>query len=125
MSKVGRVLILGPALLIFWAAGCRRAPPTITQANPIIAEEVRLEGFDVLPAEARDDLAEELPLRAGMLLTEESEKAAGERAVEILQNHGRPYAQVGIAREPIDPARSEGLATAVAPNGTLHAYVVA
>ena len=35
-----------------------------------------------------------------------SEKAAGERAVEILQNHGYPYAQVGIAREPIDATRA-------------------
>ena len=41
-----------------------------------------------------------------MMLTDEVEKAAGERAVEILQNHGYPYAQVGIAREPIDATRA-------------------
>ena len=41
-----------------------------------------------------------------MTLTDEVEKAAGERAVEILQNHGYPYAQVGIAREPIDATRA-------------------
>ena len=106
MLKVGRVLILGPALFIFCAAACRKAPPAIVPDNTAIVDEVRLEGFDVLPADVREDLAEELPLRAGKRLTDDAEKAAGERAVEILQNHGRPYAQVGIAREPIDPART-------------------
>ena len=48
----------------------------------------------MLPADAREEL-QDLPLRAGMVLTDEVEKAAGERAVEILQNHGYPYAQVG------------------------------
>src|SRR5688572_22939502 len=106
MLKVGRVLILGPALFIFCAAACRKAPPAIVPDNTAIVDEVRLEGFDVLPADVREGLAEELPLRAGKRLTDDAEKAAGERAVEILQNHGRPYAQVGIAREPIDPART-------------------
>jgi outer membrane protein assembly factor BamA len=67
---------------------------------------VRLEGVDALPADAREELKEDLPLRAGMTLTDEVEKAEGERAVEILQNHGYPYAQVGIAREPIDAKRA-------------------
>jgi hypothetical protein len=46
----------------------------------------------------REQLRKDLRLRPGFLLTDDDEKAAGERAVEILQNHGRPYAQVGIAR---------------------------
>ena len=58
------------------------------------------------PPDARDELRDDLPLRAGDALTDEVEKAAGERAVEILQNHGYPYAQVGIAREPIDATRT-------------------
>ena len=41
-----------------------------------------------------------------MTLTDELEKSAGERAVEILQNHGYPYAQVGLVREPIDAKRA-------------------
>ena len=53
-----------------------------------------------------DDLRDELPLRAGVALSDEVQKTAGERAVEVLQNHGRPYAQVSIAREPIDAART-------------------
>ena len=99
---LGRVLILGSALFVC----CAKAPPKTAPDNPIVVEDVRLEGFDVLPADVRDDLGGELPLRAGVTLTDEVEKSAGERAVEILQNHGRPYAQVGIAREPIDTSRT-------------------
>lgn len=99
-----RRLALPAAFLL--ATACRQAPPTIAPENPIIVEEVRLEGFDVLPIDVREELPGDLPLRAGVTLTEDVETAAGERAVEILQNNGRPYAQVGIAREPIDEKRA-------------------
>jgi translocation and assembly module TamA len=102
MANVGRVLIVGPALFIC----CAKTPPKVVPENPVIVEEVRLEGFDVLPVDVREDLPGDLPLRAGIALTEDVEKAGGERAVEILQNHGYPYAQVGIAREPIDSSRT-------------------
>jgi outer membrane protein assembly factor BamA len=106
MEHVGRVLIFGPAFFILCGVACNQAPPKVIPDNPISVEEVRLEGFDVLPADAREDLQNDLPLRAGVILTEEVEKTAGDRAVELLQNHGRPYAQVGIAREPIDATRA-------------------
>src|SRR5262245_22450115 len=102
MANVGRVLILGPALVI----SCARLPPKAAPDNPITVDQVRLEGFDVLPPDAREELGEDLPLRAGVTLTDELQKTAGERAVEALQNHGRPYAQVTIARVPIDAARA-------------------
>ena len=51
-------------------------------------------------------LEDALPLRAGTALTDELEKATGDRAVEILQNHGYPYAQLSIARVPIDATRA-------------------
>ena len=96
----------GPALVFLLAPACRHAPPTVAPGNPVIVEEVRLEGIDGAPADARAELRDDLPLRAGMTITDEAEKAAGERAVEILQNHGYPYAQVGIGREPIDATRA-------------------
>jgi outer membrane protein insertion porin family len=102
MRNVGRVLILGPALFV----SCARVSPKTVPDNPVTIEEFRLEGFDVLPPEVREKLVEELPLRAGVTLTDELQKTAGERAVEVFQNHGRPYAQLTIAREPIDPARA-------------------
>ena len=107
----------GPALFILCAAGCRQPSPKIVPDNPITVEEVRLEGFDVLPPDVRDELRDDLPLRAGAALTSEAEKAAGERAVETLQNHGYPYAQVALAREPIDVARTR--VTLRADPGTL------
>jgi len=88
------------------AVACRPASPNFRPDNQVIVEEVRLEGFDVLPPDVREHLDDALPLRAGVALTDETQKAAGERAVELLQNNGRPYAQVGIVREPIDQTRS-------------------
>jgi outer membrane protein assembly factor BamA len=94
-----------PAFFIVLAVGCSTAPPTVTPDNPIIVEDVRVEGIDTVPADAREEFAD-LPLRAGMTLTDDLEKSTGERAVEILQNHGYPYAQVGIAREPAGSNRT-------------------
>jgi translocation and assembly module TamA len=92
--------------LVLPALACRHGSPKVAPDNPVTVEEVRLEGFDVLPPDVREEFGDELPLRAGVTLTDELQKTAGERAVEALQNHGRPYAQVSIAREPIDASRS-------------------
>ena len=100
-------MLLGPALFLLCAAACRQAPPRIAPDNPIVIDEVRLEGFDVLPVDSREHFQDDLPLRAGAMLTSDAEKTAGERAVEILQNNGYPYAQVAIAREPVDPGRAK------------------
>ncbi|HUP41053.1 MAG TPA: hypothetical protein VM115_13095 [Vicinamibacterales bacterium] len=105
MATVGRVLFFGPAFFIALAVGCTKVPLKVTPANPVIVEDIRVEGVDRVPADAREAL-QDLPLRAGMVLTDELEKSAGERAVEILQNHGYSYAQVGIALEPVDTTRA-------------------
>jgi translocation and assembly module TamA len=102
MANVGRVLILGSALFVC----CAKTPPKVVSENPIVVDAVRLEGFEVLSPDAREDFEDDLPLRAGVTLTDEIEKSAGERAVEVLQNNGHPYAQVGIAREAIDSKRA-------------------
>jgi outer membrane protein assembly factor BamA len=101
----------------FLAFGCRQPAPSVTPENPSTVAEVRLEGFEVLPVAVREDLEGELGLRPQITLTDEIEQRAGERAVEILQNNGYPYAQVGIAREPID-ARSARVVVRAQP-GTL------
>ena len=102
MRNVGRVLIFGPAFFIC----CAKVPPKVIPDNPVVVAAVRLDGFEPLPIDVREKLAGDLPVRVGVTLTDELEKAAGERAVEVLQNHGHPYAQVGIAREPIDATRA-------------------
>ena len=69
-------------------------------------EEIRFEGFDVLPQDDLEDLREKVALRSGVAVTEEAEKSTGNAAVEALQNHGYPYAQVSIAREPFGQNRT-------------------
>ncbi|RPI55463.1 MAG: hypothetical protein EHM55_07810 [Acidobacteria bacterium] len=102
--RVGRFCAL--AIVAALAGGCRHAPPTVAAGPPVIVEDVTLEGFDVLPVAAREELEDALPLRAGTALTDELEKTTGDRAVEILQNYGHPYAQVSIARVPVDATRA-------------------
>ncbi len=101
--RIGRFCVLA---IVAALAGCRHAPPKVAATPPVIVENVTLEGFDVLPVVAREALEEALPLRAGMTLTSELEKAAGDRAVEILQNYGYPYAQLSITRVPVDATRT-------------------
>jgi outer membrane protein assembly factor BamA len=96
------IVVLGLLAL----GGCRHTPPNVAVENPVVVEDVRLEGFDVLPIGAREDLAGDFPLRSGTGLTGEIEQVAGDRAVEILQNHGYPYGQVSIAREPLGAGRA-------------------
>lgn len=78
---------------------CRRAPVNVDPANTVQVDEVVFEGFDVLPDEELEELRDRVPLRPGTTLTEERETQTGNAAVEALQNHARPYAQVGIARQ--------------------------
>ena len=99
--RLAAVLALG-----FLAIGCRPSPPTIAVDNPVVVEGVQIEGFDVLPVDARAALSRALPLGPGTDLTREREQAAGERAVQILQNHGYPYAQVSLERVPIGSTRA-------------------
>jgi outer membrane protein insertion porin family len=78
----------------------------------VIVEDVRLEGFDILPADELDELRQRLPARSGAPLTDGVEKATGDAAVETLQNRGYPYAQVSIVREPLGQARARLLVQA-------------
>jgi outer membrane protein assembly factor BamA len=91
---------IGALALVSFA--CTQPSPNVTPEDRVTVADVRLEGFDVLPVQVREDFEEALPLRPHITLTEEIERRSGERAVEVLQNHGFPYAQVGIARETID-----------------------
>jgi outer membrane translocation and assembly module TamA len=93
------------AVLAVSSARCRHAPPQLTASQPITIDEVRLQGFEGLPVDQQNDLREDLHLRVGAALTDDSETAAGDMAIEVLQNHGYPYAQVRIARETVAPAR--------------------
>ena len=88
------------ATLVVLAPACRRVPPTVSPDAVVHVDEVAFEGFDVLPAHELEDLRDRVPLRAGAALTEKAEQETGTAAVEALQNHARPYANVAIVRQP-------------------------
>jgi outer membrane protein insertion porin family len=101
--------LVGSALFFIGAIlqpACRHAPPKLRTAAPVIIEEVQLQGFDILPVDQLEELRKELPIQSGAALTDEAEQAAGHAAVEALQNHGYPFAQVQIARDPVDQNRT-------------------
>src|SRR4051812_45396642 len=93
--KSAEILTLITMTLI---SGCR-ANGRASDSSLGVISDVRLEGFDVLPAEEIQDLRDRIHLKPGDRLTEKAQQAAGTRAVETLQNNGYPYAQVGIGHE--------------------------
>ena len=91
--KSVEILIL---IAVAISSGCRTNAPAASDSSLGLVTDVRLEGFDVLPAEEIQDLRDRIHLKPGDRLTEKAKQAAGTRAVETLQNNGYPYAQVGI-----------------------------
>jgi len=88
----------GVLLLAATTDNCRTLPPKPATAVTLHVSGVRLKGFDVLPPDVVEGLRDRLP-KPGAPLTDDVEQAAGNMAVETLQNHGYPYAQVQITRE--------------------------
>ena len=71
---------------------------TISEGEPLIVAQVRLEDFDVLRQEVRDRLRRDLPLQAGEPLALQEAIASGELAAQMLKNHGYPNAEVKLDR---------------------------
>ncbi len=84
--------------------GCRTMPPKATAKPVARVADVELVGFDVLSPDALSNLRNRIPAKPGRRLTDSAEQATGNAAVEVLQNHGYPYAEVGIARADAGPA---------------------
>ncbi len=66
----------------------------IAEGEPIVAQRVALEGFDVLPDASRAGLAARLPLQDGQPLDRSLMQASREAALEELKEEGYPYASV-------------------------------
>jgi len=95
-------------------AGCRTLPPKSAPDTAVRVADVRLIGFEVLPADALERLRDEMPLKTGAVFTDAVEQSAGTLAVETLQEQGRPYAEAQIAREPVGPNSIRVVITALA-----------
>ena len=89
----------------------------IDEAEPIRVDAVELQQFDVLPENERKALIGSLPLRPEQPLDRQLELAARERALNVMRDHGYPYAQIEIREEEAGPRRRK-LVLAATP-GTL------
>jgi len=69
----------------------------ISEGEPLVAERVELNGFEVLPETHRKSLETTLPLKPGQPLDRALIQAAHESALDELKDHGYPYASVRVA----------------------------
>ena len=89
----------------------------ISEGEPILVAAIELQRFDVLPENERKALLESLPLQPEQPLDRQLALAARERALNVLRDHGYPYAQVELREEEAGP-RQRKLVLAATP-GTL------
>lgn len=69
----------------------------IDEGEPIVAERIVYDGFEVLPEDHREALERVLPLREGAPLDRALVQASRETALDEFRDHGYPYASVRIA----------------------------
>jgi outer membrane protein assembly complex protein YaeT len=73
---------------------------TISEGEPMVAERIVFEGFDVLPEEHRRMLERELPVQPDAPLDRALLHASRELALDEFRDHGYPYASVRLAEAP-------------------------
>jgi outer membrane protein insertion porin family len=109
---------------------------TIAEGEPLLVQDIRFEGFDVLPEGDRNKLRKELPLQPKRPFDRQLAVASRERGLNVLRDHGYPYAEVELAEEQAAPHRvAVGLRAAPGPiayfgpveitgHGTVGDYVI-
>jgi len=68
----------------------------ISEGQPLVAERIELEGFDVLPPQRKARLERTLALKPGQPLDSALILASREAALDELKNHGYPYGVVRL-----------------------------
>jgi outer membrane protein assembly complex protein YaeT len=91
---------------------------TISEGQPLVAERIELEGFDVLPPQRQARLDRTLPLKPGQPMDRALILASRETALDELKNHGYPYAVVRLDESP-GAAERQRLLTISAEPGQL------
>lgn len=91
---------------------------TIDEGEPVVAERITFDGFDVLPEEHRETLARTLPLQEGQPLDRALLQASRETALDEFRDHGYPYASVRIAEDE-GPSERQRIITLRAEPGQL------
>ena len=72
---------------------------TIDEGKPVIVDQVRFEGFEVLAERPRNSL-DNAPLKAGAVRDRDNVKATRDLALQLLNNGGYPEAYVDAAERP-------------------------
>jgi outer membrane protein assembly complex protein YaeT len=72
----------------------------ISEGEPVRAERIVIEGVEPLPVEHREGLDGRLPLKPGAPLDRALLQASRESVLDLLRDHGYPYAAVRAAEEP-------------------------
>ena len=66
----------------------------VSQGEPVVVDEVRLDGFDVVPEDHLEGLRAGIPVRPGEARERQQIQVARDLAVTELRDHGYPYAKV-------------------------------
>jgi outer membrane protein assembly complex protein YaeT len=73
----------------------------ISEGQPVLVSDIELTGFDVLTAGQRRGLRFSMPLRAKEPLDRQLAVASRERALNVLSDHGYPYAAVDLTQQSV------------------------
>src|SRR5687767_3504168 len=78
----------------------------ISEGEPVLVQDIRLEGFEVLPENERGNLRKLLPLQPERPFDRQLAVASRERGLNLLRDHGYPYAEVQLSEEQAGPHRA-------------------
>jgi outer membrane protein assembly complex protein YaeT len=71
----------------------------ISEGQPTLVSDIALTGFDVLTPGQLRDLRSSLPLRPNEPLDRQVAVASRERALNVLRDHGYPYAEIDLSQQ--------------------------
>jgi outer membrane protein assembly complex protein YaeT len=87
----------------------------ISEGEPIVAERLELNGFDVLPPRQRMWLDRSLAIRAGQPMDRALMQSSRESALDRLKDNGYPYASVRLTERPGSSERQRILTLTAEP----------
>ena len=92
----------------------------IDEGQPVVAERIDYEGFDVLPPQHFTDLKGRMPLKEHAPIDRALAQATRETALDELKDHGYPYASVRLTEQPGRDERSRVLTLSATPGTQAH-----
>lgn len=95
----------------------------VIEGQPIRVAGVDLTGFDVLSASQRRSLETSLPLQPGQPLDRQLALATRDRAVDVLRDHGYPYARVAVRSDRVSP-KTQQIVLEATPGPVAHFGVI-